>query len=408
MIHLFTRIASLTLAFGFFISCSTLQSSDQDNQASRDLSEKEIQQQLDSLNAEIDSGKNVPNLYYQKGFLLTKIAQTQDEPAQRTGFYTEAYQALTQAADLYKNTPGINSEKAEELLNVTWSNEHNQGVQILQSDTSKKNPDYTRAAAHFKNATIVIPDSAISYKMGARAYYKNKQPQKAIDVLQNARQNISNIPASFLEQLAFLYLENDQQQKAVEIYEQAESFSDQNLNLLHGLANAYINTGQHQKAVELLEQLSTNEPENVIYGQSLAMELYFTAAEKLETITSNLRQGNQVGKNLLSEVDSLLLRAEDQFKRILDKKPKDQDLKLSFGTFYQNSASKYQKLLPFVEQQQKNKLDKKVNQYIFSSIPLFEQLAEEKPDNQQIWHNLYQAYSYLGMEEKAQKAKSNL
>jgi tetratricopeptide (TPR) repeat protein len=227
-------------------------------------------------------------------------------------------------------------------------------------------------------------------------------------MLTNARQSITNIPAPVLEQLAFLYLENDQQDKAVKIYEEAESFSDRNLNLLHGLANAYINTGQHQKAAKLLEQLSKNEPENIIYSQSLAMELYFIAEEKLETITSNLREGNQIEETSFSEADSLVNRAKNQFAQIVDKNSNNQELMRSFANFYQNSASKYQQLLPFVEQEKKDQLKKKVNQYISSSIPLFEQLTEEDPNDSQIWHNLYQAYSYLGMEEKARKAKSNL
>lgn len=406
MINHLTRIASFVLAFGFFIGCSTTQNT---NQISTDLTEKEIRQKLNSLDEQINTGKNnKPDLYYQKGSLLTKLAQKKENPAQRTGLYTDANLALTQAADLYENTSDSNSEKVEELLNVTWSNEHNQGVQILQKDTTKESPDYNRAAAHFKNATIIIPDSAISYKMGARAHYKNKQPQKAIEVLRKAKKNVSNIPSPLLEQLAFLYLKNNQQGKAVEIYEHAESFSNQNLNLLHGLANAYINTEQHQKAIDLLEQLSSNKPENVIYGESLSMELYFLATKKLEMITSNLRQGKQVKNTLFNEVDSLLLRAEDQFKQILDQNSKDQQLKLSFAKFYQNSASKYQQLLPFVDGQHEVKIKDKITRYISNSIPFFEQLVAKESENQQIWQNLYQAYSYLGMKEKAQKAKSNL
>ncbi len=67
-----------------------------------------------------------------------------------------------------------------------------------------------------------------------------------------------------LEQLAFLYLENDQPRKAIEIFEQAESFSDQNLNLLHGLSNAYINAGEHKKAVDLLYQLIESKPDRTL------------------------------------------------------------------------------------------------------------------------------------------------
>lgn len=405
MFDYFTRIASLVLAFGFFISCSTLQSTNQEKQTARELSEKQIEQRLDSLSKQINSDHQEPDLFYEKGSLLTKLAQKQEEPEARTEIYVNANQSLTQAANLY--APGEQTEKVEELLNVTWSNEHNQGVQILQNDTTKEKSDYARAAAHFKNATVIIPDSTISYKMGARAYYQSQQPQKAIEILNKARKNVNSLPVPLLEQLAFLYLENDQQQKAVEIYEEAEAFSDQNLNLLHGLANAYINAGEHQKATELLDQLIGIEPKNVIYAQSLATELYFLASEQLQSMTSSLQKGEQIDRTSFEDADSLLNRAENQFKRIIDQKPSDYELKLNFANFYQNAASKYQRLLPLVEGSEKDKLHEKINRYISNAIPLLEQVAEKNPDESNVWQKLYQAYSYLGMEEKARNVKSN-
>lgn len=406
MIHSFTRIASFVLAFGFFISCSSLQSSTE-NSDSPTLSERQLKQQIDSLDKQISSNPNSADLHYQRGSLLTKLAQKQSNPTQRTSPYTEAYQALTKATDLYTDSSNPESEKVQELLKVTWSIEHNQGVKILQSDGTNT-PNYKDAAAHFHNATIVIPDSAISYRMQARAFYKDQQPDQAISVLEKARQNVDGTPPTILEQLAFLYLENDQPQKAVTIYEEAESFSDQNLNLLHGLSNAYINAGEHQKAVELLEQLIESKPENIIYGQTLATELYFIADQHLKTVDSNLRAGNKLGDTKFGVADSLLNRSEGQFQKILDANPEDQNLKESVARFYHNAASKYQQLLPFIDQVNKQQLEDKIKNYLSSSIPLLEQLAEKDPDNKRIWHNLYQAYSYLGMESEARKAKSNL
>lgn len=399
MIHLSTRIASLVLAFGFFIGCSTLQSSN--SNSPQDLSAEQLQQKIDSLDQQIDSGNTNPDLFYKKGKFLTELAQERNNPAQRITPYKNARQALTQAEELYRG-----SEKVQELLKVTWSIEHNEGVKILRSDTTGS-PDFTRAAAHFNNATIVIPDSSISYKMKARAFYKDQQIGKAINTLEDARQNVDEIPTLLLEQLAFLYLENDQPKKAVEIYEEAESFSDQSLNLLHGLSNAYINAGEHEKALELLQQLIESDPKNIIYGQTLARELYFVAAGQLDSIISDIGEDGQ--KNVeLNSVDSLLTRSENQFERTLDGNPENEELKLSFAKFYHNSASKYQQLLPHVDSAKKQQLTEKIEDYLSSSISLLEQLAEERPEDKEVWQNLYQAYSYLGMEEKARNAKSNL
>lgn len=408
MNHFITRIASFVLAFGFFISCSTLSTSNNDSDPSDDLSAAQLQQRIDSVDKQIAEGPNNPGLFYQKGFYLTELAQKRN-PAERTTFYSDAHAALMKAADLYSNSTNTSEkEKAQELLKVTWSNEHNQGVQIMQDDTVTESPNYLRAATHFNNATVIIPDSSISYKMEARAHYKNQNKEKAIEVLELARKNIAQPPLPMLEQLAFLYLETDQPQQAVGVYEQANSFSDQNLNLLHGLSNAYISAGQHQEAIELLQVLIENEPENIIYGQSLATELYQAATDEIESIISDLQNGDVVDEESLNSADSLFQRAENEFERISNEYPDDVDLKRSFAQFYQNSAAKYQKLLPHVEQQNEQQISSKIVQYLSSSIPLFEQLAEQQPNEQGIWQNLYQAYTYLGMTEKAEEAKTNL
>ncbi len=399
MIHIPTRIASLVLAFGFFIGCSTLQSSN--SNAPQDLSAKELQQRIDSLDQQIDSGEVTPDLLFQKGKFLTELAQKQSDPGRRATPYTEARKALTEANELYQG-----SEKVQGLLKVTWSSEHNEGVKILQSDTTGS-PDFSRATAHFNNATIVIPDSAVSYQMKARAFYRNQQEQQAINTLEKARENVDDVSTLLLEQLAFLYLENDQPRKAIEIFEQAESFSDQNLNLLHGLSNAYINAGEHKKAVELLDQLIENKPENIVYGQTLAMELYFIASEELDAIASDAEENENIDQAKFSSVDSLLERSENQFERILEENSEDEELRLSFAKFYHNSASKYQQLLPHVDASTKEQIEQKIEQYLSSSIPLLEQLAEQRPEEKEIWQKLFQAYSYLGMEEKARNAKSN-
>jgi len=405
MINRITRIASLVLAFGFFISsCSSLQSSQKAFNPSADLTKQELQQQVTSVNKQIKEEGPTQGLLFTKGNLLTKLAQKQTDPKKRAPIYKQAQQSLEQAASLARNE--ADNEEVKELLKVTWSNEHNQGVQVMQRDSSST-PNYEQAAAHFDNATTIIPDSVISYKMGAQALYKNQQPQQAIEVLQDARQNIQNVPTLLLEQLAFLYLENNQPKKAVGIYEQAESFSDQNLNLLHGLSNAYIKAANHEKAIELLQQLIDQKPESASYGQSLALELYFSATKKLDHLNTT-SQKLLISNPTFAAADSLFSQAEKQFQRTLKYNTNNQDLILGFARFYQNSASKYQRLLPLTEQETKNQLEKKIKRYLTDSIPLFEQLVGQYPDQKDIWQNLYQAYAYLGMDQKAKHAKSNL
>ncbi len=406
MIHDFTRIASFVLAFGFFISCSTIQSSTQNSSSSDNLSEKQIQQQINTLDKNIASNPEQADLYFQKGKLLTQLAQKKDAPSNRVSPYSDARTSLDRAADLFNNSTD-SVDKVSDLLNITWSLEHNQGVKLLQGKDANQQ-DYKEAAAHFNNATVVLPDSAISYTMKARALYKNQQPNKAINTLEDAQRQISNPPTILLEQLAYLYLENNNPEKAIAVYEQAESFSDKNLNLLHGLSNAYINAGEHQKAIELLEQLIENEPQNIIYGQSLATELYFAGKSQLDSTASHLEKGKALESTNYNNADSLFARAGKQFEQVSDANPGNLEIQKRTATFYYNTASQYQKLLPVISDKHRKQLQKKIKEYLSASIPLLETLTEQEPQNKQTWKKLFQAYSILGMEQEAKNAKANL
>ncbi len=408
MIHYYTRIASLVLAFGFFISCSTLQSSTQESAATEDLSEQQILQQIRSLDENISSNPEKADLYFKKGKLLTKLAQKKEDPTERVSPYTNARQVLDRAANLYNNTANSESKDiVSDLLNVTWSLEHNQGVKLLQADNVDK-PNYEAAIAHFNNATVIIPDSAVSYTMKARTLYKNQQQKEAIETLEAARNNIENPPALLLEKLAFLYLENNSPRKAIEVYEHAESFSNKNLNVLHGLSNAYINAGEHQKAIKLLEQLIKDEPKNIVYRQSLATELYFLGKSKIDSVVSARKRGISVDDTVFDSISTLFSKAEAQFSQASDENPGNMEVKERTATFYYNSASQYQKLVPLVSQKHQEQLQEKIRKYLSASIPLFEHIAEQDQQNQEIWKKLFNAYSILEMEQEAENAKANL
>lgn len=406
----FTRmvIPLIGITFGFFISCSTLSSSSQESENPDSLTEKELKAELQSVNEQIDAGTTSADVYYHKGYLLSQYAQKVEEPGKRTPAYQDMHRTLKKAEELFNNASlPSGKQKVDELLKVAWSSEHNQGVQIMQSDSTLEGKDFEKAAVHFKNATIILPDTAISYKMEARAYYQNHKPGQAISALEQAKQQIGELPAEMLEQLAFLYLEAKQPQKAVAVYEQAESFSADNLNVIHGLANAYISAGAHEKAVELLNRLAENEPDNIIYAQALATEYYYLGSDKLNAILNSTVDKNTKEK-LLAEADTLFGKARAQFKNTLSKSSGNNEWQLAFAQFYQNAAAKYQKVLPEVAGDRQEQVEQKIADYLTSSIPLFEKLVQQNPGSSKFWNNLYEAYSYLGMNEKAEEAKSKI
>jgi len=410
----FTRmvIPVIGITFGFFISCSTTNTTtSQQPVEPEELTVEQIETELRSIDKQIENEQENADLFYQKGFLLNEYAKSIEAPAQRNATYQEMHETLKEADRQFTMTdlPSGN-QKVDELLKIAWSNEHNQGVQIMQSDSTLESNDYETAALHFRNATAILPDTAISYKMEARAYYQNHDIEKAISILEKANRNIDILPNEMLEQLAFLYLENEQPRNAISVFEQAKSFSNENLNVLHGLANAYISADEHDKAVSLLEQLVEDEPQNIIYSRALATEYYHLGSEKLKELADNPPRSVDM-ENELVEADSLLDKAEEFYRVALSNSNGLEEVTLTAAQFYQNAAARYQKVLSKIsdnDEQLQTEVEEKIENYLNASIPLYQKLVQNSPQASKWWNNLYQVYTYLGMSEEAEEAKSKI
>ena len=406
MTNLFTRIAGLVLAFGFFFGCSVLNKSSnkQTTDSSSALSETQIKKQVSDLEEKLDSTPENTSLLLQKGSLLTKWAQKKDDPQKRTSLYFKADQSLSMADSLAVIADNnSNREEISQLRKVAWSNEHNQGVQSFQNASSEK--DYNRAAIYFKNATAIMPDSATSYQMASKAFYKSNQPQKAIAELERARTEVDPLSVELLETLAFLYMETNQPKSAVPIYQEAQSMTNHNMGIKHGLANAYIKAGKHAKAIEILRQLAAQSPDNIIYRQSLAAEFYYLGQQKVSALLSKAESQKTITEADLSAIDSLFQEAQNLYSFMLDNRPDNMTVLEESARFYHNAAVHYQNLLPHLKQQQKDHISDDISKYLSSSIPMLEQLVKKK-SQQAHWESLYQAYRYLGMTKKAQNAKA--
>lgn len=237
--------------------------------------------------------------------------------------------------------------------------------------------------------------------MQAQTLYRNHRLDEAINVLEKARTHISPLPSSVLEQLAFLYLETDQKQKAVAAYEEAESFSDENLNIIHGLANAYISIDDHEKAVELLNLLVETEPENIIYAQTLGAEMYFLGTQKLDQVLSDPK--NSLTTEAYVSVDELFNEAENHLRKALSADSDNMELKQKLVYFYNNSAANYQRMLPYLSGTSAEDAKSTIRQYLQSAVPLLKSLTQNNPDSTNLWESLYRTYNYLGLDKKAEE-----
>ncbi|MFW6157320.1 MAG: tetratricopeptide repeat protein [Balneolaceae bacterium] len=402
--HSLTRIASLLLAFGFFFGCSVIspKSTTDDGEG---LTSKDIENRLDRIQRDLQSNPGEPDLLIEQLQLLRELAQRKSAPDERTPIYRE----LRSSADELKSieTETETDDTLNRVLNISWSSEHNRGVELMQRDSSGNEARYTEAAAHFENAITILPDSLVSYEMKARSHYYDDDAPQAIQTLNRALEHTSSPSSELLEQLAFLHLENRNSDEAIRIYEEIESFESDNLNLLHGLANAYISGGQHAEAILLLEQLVEQQPNNVAYRETLGIELFHQAAGKMDSLITAYNDNDTPSRVLREEPAELLDRAEHHLReaRTLNEGPAADR---ALANFYHNSAAKYRELLSVLPENEQEQVEDRVNDYLNGAIPLFEDLTSVEPSNTVIWQNLYQAYSYLGMDEEAQEARTQL
>ncbi len=401
-------MAGLVLAFGFFIGCSVFQNSSEQQSAESPgiLSEQEFEEYLREVDKQISTNPTA-DLYLRKGNLLIEWAQQQSDPQQRTEFYHQADLALTKSDSLVDTltNSGLKDE-INQLRQVVWSSEHNEGVQYLQDAQSKDK--YRQAGEHFTNASAIMPDSSSSYEMATRAFYKASEPQRAITLLEEAQSRLQSPPVQLLESLAFLYMETGETQKAAQIYKQALNQVNFSFNLMHGLANAYIESKEHQKAADILRQLVEKQPNTIRYRKLLAKELYQGGEKQIQTIIDNVQANQSQDQSNFAQADSLFNSAEEQYNYLIDNHSEDMDLYYEAAQFYQNTAAYYQQLLPHLNNQMEKEISDTIDTYLSTSLPLLEKLAGKEQPPQQIWQQLYQTYSYLGMEEEAMNVKDNL
>jgi len=405
-------LMQIGIAFGFFIGCSLIGSSKKSESENTPPTTAELEERLAELNNDLSGDPDDPEAYYQKGRVLNMLAHQLPDPENRTPYYRRLRESLQKSGSIFTTSADRQGvEKVDELQKVSWSYEHNQGVEILRTDSTLRSRDFNRAAAHFNNAITIIPDSVVSYKMKAQAHYRNHEVDSAIETLEAADQRIGNPPSDLLEQLAYLYLEEKRHRQAIRLYERAESFSNKNLNLIHGLANAYITAGEHSNAAELLQALVQNQPENVIYRESYGTELYNIARLKLDSVMSTDPSDSAAARQYYSQADTVMDQAAEQLKKARELNPESITLKKQLAYVYNNYASSLRQARSRFSGAAQEEIDQQIEANLGHAITLFEQLVNQDPEQtRQYWEQLYQAYAYLGMQQKANeaRAKANL
>ncbi len=305
MIKFTTRMAGFILAFGLFFGCQTNKPTTQATKLN--LDQQDYSQALNSIENSIKKNPANPDAYFYKGSILDKMAVQQSRPSDRKPLFSDMRNALTKAKKLYKaqsKTSSDNFGKIDNILSKAWAKEHNDGVSILKNDSTGSRQELELSLQHLENANVIEPDSGITYEAKAEVFYKLGEMAKAISSMEMAvsLDNNSNTQRD-ITRLAFLYLENQQFDHAIDTYKEALQNEPGNVNLLHGLANAYLANGEHEKAADLLNHLLENDVNNSNYLLAYGVQLFNISQsyfEELYQIRKNIYDADNWQKSGVS------------------------------------------------------------------------------------------------------------
>src|SRR5699024_2616121 len=284
-----------------------------------------------------------------KGVALGEIAGSKDDPAARTETYKQmnaAFEKAKEVASKAESTPG-EVERIDAVRTSLWQTEHNRAVKLATDDSLKNavQEPIAKATDHLKNATIIQPDSSLSWNVLAQVSAMNKDFEVAADAKEKyismIEQDTTLKPNDYL-QLASYYFQADANQEVVSALEMGiEQFPDSD-ELVSNLADAYQRAGQPKKAIATVKKMVEQDPQNPQYHLVLGTQIYqqalvlndslsanydeiFSLQQKLrnssdaekENIQQQIAELEQQNEQLEPKVEELTDQAEEELKTVV-------------------------------------------------------------------------------------------
>ncbi|NIT60493.1 MAG: tetratricopeptide repeat protein [Aliifodinibius sp.] len=424
----------VTLLAAILIGCGT--SNPLADEAQNNLKNQDFEAAISSAEKSIEKYPGDPLGYYYKAVALGELGRSKEDPTERTEYYkqmNDAFETAKSVADTSENVPSeINNISGVKV--AIWQTEFRRGVDLATNDSvrsSVENP-MEQSLHHLRNATKVQPDSASSWNVLAQIAARNNEFEEAVS---SKEKYMKMIPESKIDTVDYLHLGNyyynlDKHDKVVEVFENGQERYPGSERIASALADAYGRVGKDQKAIATLEKLVEQDPENPQYRLVMGTKIYQQAMRIRDTLGTNsqeimklqkkFNQADQSKKDeikskieslsseneqLMDEMVELTDRAEKEIKVALEHRPNDPAAYETLGVIYQNKAKTYfDRRNRTTDNEEAARLDKIGKENIRQAMKYYEKAVELDPDNESYWRSLFQIYTFLGMDEKAQEA----
>lgn len=424
----------LALLITIMIGCST--TNPLVDEAQSHLESQDFEEALASAEQSIEEHPGDPMGYYYKAVALSEIAGEHQNPEERAKYYNEMNDAFSTAKSIADTTEDVPDEidRIDAVKNVLWQTEHNQAIEYIQNDSLKNTVDEPMRYSlnHLKNATTIQPDSALSWNVLGQVAAMNKEFEEAVDAKEkyiSMAHDTTLTPDDYI-QLASYHYNLDNQQEVLEVFKQAQKQFPENEDIVSNLADAYNRVGQSDKAIATVEQLVEQNPENPQYHLVLGTQIYQKALRVGDTLSTNsekilslqqefneaspdekekikeqIEQLSEENKELQSQIDELTNRAEESLQTTLEYRPNDVDAYNTLGIIYQNKAKAiFDQRNRTTDNEKAAELHEEGQDLLRESMKYYEKATELDPNNSEYWKRLFEIYTTLGMDKKAQEA----
>ena len=377
MNHFFnTRFASMALAIGFFLACSsskpTIDSLVENSMYDEALTE---------IEASLQANPEQPNLLIKKGEIYLSIAE-QSEPANRLSSYDEAQNAFSEAAEM-----DITSAQAADLsqqLYQKWEEEFNAGTELVDQDKNLET-----AHAHFTNAITLQPAQSKPYISSSVVLYQLSRLDEAIAVLTDAKNTLDPIPAKVYENLGFLYLQSGDTKNSVFYYELANTDITENKNIAFGLVNTYILDNEVEKAVDILGDLSGNFPDDAQIKNVYGTQLYTISAGILDDLQEAYQsEDSGLVSQIKFEAEGVSEQAEEELISAYQLDSSNEEYVESLAVFYNNMLGKYLAVHDVAFEEDKEAYLVKAEILLDFAIQYYEKLSSFNPEDTQVTNSI--------------------
>lgn len=422
-----TFLASLAV-FALIIGCS---GGDPNIETARlNVKNQEYDKALEAVNKAIEANEDNAYAYYYKGFIHSEQVRGVSDPAKRRDIYDSMTQAWSKAKEVGERTGETPKEMALVDLNVStlWSREHNQAIQLVTADTVT-DAKIEAAIGHLENATILEPDSTVSYDVLGEVYMMANDTTKAIETFERVSEFA---PVDYNRELriASLYgVKGENVKKIAVLRKMRTTFSD-SIGVVQEMANTYLREGDTENALAVVKELIDAEPTNPQYRLVYGTQVYQAVTSKTDDLQANydqlfdlrreLRNADDDRKKeiqteiaglqdnnarLETESEELTQTALEQLQKAAELAPENANVNHTIGIIYQNrAAALFEKRNASEDVKKADEFDTKAKEILKEGLGYYEKAAEIEPDNQSYWQSLFRVYTTLGMMDKAQVA----